>query len=260
MLTLDRLSRRAAFIALIGIAGTSLQGGTALAQRAPEVKANWALANKFSPEATRDVIYSTSVNARFINKTDSAWYYWKDRNGSRFMLVVPKTRTKQPLFDHARLAADLTALHHRPFEPHNLPFTTIEFDDSTNASVFQFRVDSMLYKYDMRTSTLTSLGRAPRDTANDAGSGRGGGGGPGNNRANRDFRNFSPDSSAFVSRATTTSSTWTSRAAIPCRSRRMGLKTTASARATRRSRGSSAATMAMMRTAIVRVTRESAQT
>ena len=199
MTSINRRTRRAAVVALIGMAGAGMSGSTAHGQRAPEVKANWALANKFSQTATREIIYSSSVNARFINKTDSAWYQWKDRSGSRFMLVVPKTRTKQPLFDHSKLAADLTALHRRPFVPHDLPFTTIDFADSTNASVFEFRVDSTRYSYDLRTSKLTSLGRAPRAGADSTGGNRRGGGAGGRgNAANQDFRNFSPDSTAFV--------------------------------------------------------------
>ena len=120
------------------------------------------------------------------------------------MLLVPKTKTKVPLFDHVKLSADLSMLHRRSFEPKNLPFTTIDFADSTNASVFQFRVDTMLYQYDMRSATLTSKGRAPRGGGPGAGrGGRGGGGGQGGGGggrggANADFRNFSPDSTAFV--------------------------------------------------------------
>ena len=184
----------------------ALAAGPASAQEKAANHANWALADKFSTEAMREVLsFSTSVTPRFINKTDSAWYNWRDRNGARFMLVVPKTRTRQPLFDHSRFAADLTALHRRAFEAHNLPFTTVDFADSTNASVFQFRVDTMLYEYDLRTSAMKSLGRAPRGGGPGGGGrgGRGGGGGGGGGRAggagqNQDFRNFSPDSTAFV--------------------------------------------------------------
>ena len=185
------------------VAVATLVAAETQAQIAPkntQPVANWALSDKFSQEALRSVIYSTQVTARFINKTDSAWYNWRDRNGSRFMLVVPKTKSKAPLFDHAKLAADLSALHRKPFTPTELPFTTIDFNDSTNASVFQFRVDSTLYSYDLRTATVKSLGRAPRGPAptgnpNFGGGGGGGGQGAGNQQ---NFRNYSPDSTVFV--------------------------------------------------------------
>src|SRR5688500_10775841 len=97
------------------VIGLSLIGSATpvAAQRAPAVQANWALAEKFSAAALRPITYSSSVNARFINKTDSAWYNWRDRNGTRFMLVIPKTKTKQLMFDHAKFAADLSALHRK---------------------------------------------------------------------------------------------------------------------------------------------------
>ena len=44
---------------------------------------------------------------RPVSGAHSAWYNFRDRNGSRFMLVIPKTKTKQLMFDHAKLAADL---------------------------------------------------------------------------------------------------------------------------------------------------------
>jgi dipeptidyl-peptidase 4 len=186
------------------LAAISLQPAAAQ-QPTAAGRANWALAEKFNQQSVNNAISSTSVNALFILKTDSAWYNWRDANGSRFMLLVPTTKTKKPLFDHVKLAADLSVLHRRSFEPKNLPFTTITFADSTNASLFEFRVDSMLYQYDLKTATLTSKGRAPRGGGpggiGGGRGGRGGGGGQGGGRAGgggADFRNFSPDSTAFV--------------------------------------------------------------
>src|SRR5688572_10774718 len=192
----------AKIMSLILLTAVGLQGAVAQNQPVPTGRANWALAEKFSQQAVNNAISSTSVNGIFILKTDSAWYNWRDENGSRFMLLVPATKTKKPLFDHVKLAADLSMLHRRSFESKNLPFTTIDFADSTNASVFQFRVDSMLYEYDLKSAALTSKGRAPRGGPAGRG-GRGGGGGGGQGGGGRaggaaDFRNFSPDSTAFV--------------------------------------------------------------
>ena len=190
-------------ISLIVLTAVGLQSAAAQNQPVPTGRANWALAEKFNQQAVNNAISSTSVGAVFILKTDSAWYNWRDENGSRFMLLVPATKTKKPLFDHVKLAADLSVLHRRSFEHKTLPFTTIDFADSTNASLFQFRVDSMLYEFDLRTSTLTSKGRAPRGGGPGGRGGRGGGGGGGQGGGGRaggggDFRNFSPDSTAFV--------------------------------------------------------------
>src|SRR5215207_3236663 len=82
---------------------------SAAAQQQPVSRANWALADRYTNDALQPVIFTTTVAPRFIGKSDSLWYYFKDRNGGRFMLVVPGTRAKQALFDQKKLAAQLTA-------------------------------------------------------------------------------------------------------------------------------------------------------
>ncbi|HEY5441108.1 MAG TPA: hypothetical protein VIJ90_07515, partial [Gemmatimonadaceae bacterium] len=49
---------------------------------APPVHANWLLANRYSNTALRNVVFGTSVQPRWIGKTDSMFYNWKSRNGS----------------------------------------------------------------------------------------------------------------------------------------------------------------------------------
>jgi dipeptidyl-peptidase 4 len=159
------------------------------------VSANWPLAERFSADAMRAVLFSQTVAPRWIAETDSMWYSWRDRSGTRFMLVVPKSKTQRMLFDHEQFAADLSTLHRKPFEPNALPMSTLDFD-STGRS-FKFMVDSLQYEYDLRTERLTSLGKPSREERAQRGGGGQGGGGFGGN-ANRDFRNYSPDSTAFV--------------------------------------------------------------
>ncbi len=131
----------------------------AAAQR-QSVSANWALANRFGNEQLRRIVHSTSVNGRWINETDSLWYRWEDAGGARFMLAVPKSATKRPLFDHARLAAELSRLHGKPYDATTLPFQSIDFQEDGRR--FRFRVDSTRYEYDLGTAALTSLGIIPR--------------------------------------------------------------------------------------------------
>jgi dipeptidyl-peptidase 4 len=61
-------------------------------------------------------------------------------------------------------------------------------------------VDSTRYQYDLGSNTLSSLGIIPRDTlrAERRQQGGFGGGGFGGFNQNRDFRNFSPDSTLFA--------------------------------------------------------------
>ena len=163
-------------------------------------RANWALADKFNNDAIEQLVHSTSVQARFINETDSLWYFWRDQEGARFMFVIPKTNTKRPLFDHQKLAAQLSE-GRKPYDAHTLPFTTVEFNDDGHS--FRFIADSVKYEWNMQTEMLQDLGRATRqDFQEMGGGGRGGrGGGRGGffgGGGGQNFRNWSPDSTAFV--------------------------------------------------------------
>ncbi|HSJ64203.1 MAG TPA: DPP IV N-terminal domain-containing protein [Gemmatimonadaceae bacterium] len=170
-------------------------------QAVPVNSANWLMAERFSTTAMRQAIYTAGVQPRWIGETDSLWYNYRDRNGSRFTLVLPGTRSKVPLFDHVRLAAALAEMHRRPYEPNNLPFTTLNF--TKDHKRIRFTVDTVRYEWHLTTQTLKSLGRPPRDTIptdeeRDVREQRFGFGNRGGRGGPPDFRNFSPDSTVFV--------------------------------------------------------------
>ncbi len=167
-------------------------------------KANWKLADRFSPEAVRPFLYSTNLTPGWINKTDVFWYSWKDGGGVKFWKVDSKAKRKTPLFDSAHMAALLSELIKKPYDTTNLPITTVTFDEK-NDKLMRFVIDGNQYEYDLEKDTLKSLGRAPAGAAAGAGgAGQGGGGGRGQGRlgaggANpNDFHNYSPDKKSFV--------------------------------------------------------------
>ena len=169
----------------------------AFAQQAP-ARANWELSDKFSAEALRPVVYASNITPRWIDKSDSMWYNWKDHTGSTFYLVVPATKTKKPLFDHAKLAAQLSTEAHKAHDATALPFTTITF--SKDHKSIEFNADSSHWAWTLATETLRRTGPATPDTGDAAGGrgARGGGGGGGRGGRGGDFHNYSPDSTAFV--------------------------------------------------------------
>src|SRR5215813_1628101 len=90
-------------------------------------KANWELAEKFSSQNLRSKLFTNAVNPRWLGQSDSLCYDWKDHSGSTFFLVVPTTKTKKPLFDQAKLAAQLSELSHHAHDSQNLPFNSVTF-------------------------------------------------------------------------------------------------------------------------------------
>lgn len=195
------------FAALLALAAVLIVVPAAAQVPVPQIEmrpvrvnnANWLLAERFSSNAMRQAIYSAGVQPRWIGETDSLWYNFRDRNGSRFTLVLPASRTKMPLFDHGQLAAALAEIHRRPYEPNNLPFNTLNF--TKDHKRIRFTVDTIRYEWHLTSRTLKSLGRPSRDTvpADEEVEVREQRFGPPTRRGQPpDFRNFSPDSTAFV--------------------------------------------------------------
>jgi dipeptidyl-peptidase 4 len=198
-------ARAAALSVGLLLAASTADAQATAQQQGQQVRANWTLAERFSQQNLRSVIYTAGVQPRWLGKTDSLWYNWRDRSGSRFLLVTPASKAKRPLFDHSKLAAALSATHRKAYEAHSLPFQTLNF--TKDHQKIRFTVDSTRYEWSLASETLKSLGRPSRDTvATDeerdergggqfGGRGGGGGFGPG---GLPDFRNFSPDSAVFV--------------------------------------------------------------
>ena len=211
-----RLTSSVAAIALFAIATSA---GAQAQSQAPDNrvnKANWAQAEKYSGQAITQVTYSTSLTPGWVRQTDSLWYTWRNRDGVTFYLVQPKTKTKAPLFDHQKLAAQLATIHGKPVDPKNLPFSTITW--MVDMKTIRFTVDSNRYEYSLASEMLKGVGLARNDTigqgrggaaGQDGGRGgrggdRGGGGGgqgrggQGGGGGAQNFRNYSPDSTHFA--------------------------------------------------------------
>ena len=195
--------------AIILVLGVS---GAVSAQDQPQ--ANWKLMNQFGGNYLRQYVYSTSLTPNFINKTDEFWYSWKDSKGVKFWRVNPKAKKKEPLFDSAKMAAYLSEYTKKPYDTTNLPLTTLTFDEK-NDRLIKFTVDNLLFSYDTEKDEFKKLEKpketppAPTTPEDPAYIGRTGGGGgfggfggggrgAGGAGAARDFRNWSPDTSAFI--------------------------------------------------------------
>lgn len=215
-----RPHRRGRSLAAATLLATTFVASSALAQDRPN-KANWQLAEKFSTANLRPKIFTSAVNPRWLGQSDSLCYNWKDHNGSTFYLVVPTAKSKRPLFDQEKLAAQLSEQSHRAHDPQNLPFTSLTF--SKDRKSFTFNADSARWEWNLASETLKKLAATPApasggrgtgangapptppDTASTCGGGGGrggaaggGGGGGGRGGGGGEFRNFSPDSSLFA--------------------------------------------------------------
>ncbi len=115
----------------------------ALAQtphHAERTKANYQLASRFSPEKLRKMIFSTSVNPNWMSQSDRFWYVYETSAGKSWYIVDPVLRKKEPLFDNADMAAQLTRIVKDPFDSQNIDIRSIRFNEDERS--FRFEVNS----------------------------------------------------------------------------------------------------------------------
>jgi dipeptidyl aminopeptidase/acylaminoacyl peptidase len=86
------------------------------------------------PARPGELVVGDKVRPQWIDGGARFWYSVHNGVGRRFVLVDPAAGTREPAFDHTRLAAALTAASGQPVDPEALPFTAIE--PAGNAVVF----------------------------------------------------------------------------------------------------------------------------
>jgi len=116
-------------------------------------KANYKLAAKFAGDKIDNMLFDYSVNPNWLENSDKFWYKYETPEGKFFYLVNPEKRMKKPVFDNAKMAAQLTEQTKNPYDPKHIPIETISF--SEDAHFISFTVDSMKFKYELATETLT---------------------------------------------------------------------------------------------------------
>jgi dipeptidyl-peptidase-4 len=180
--------------------------------------ANYKQAFHFSSDFLGQFIYSTSVAPQWIGKTDAFWYSYRTSRGTDYWRVDPKSATKTPLFDRAKLATQLSELTHMPIDPIQLPLTRESLNDE--GTKLKFVVGELQYEWDLPAEKLTKLGKAPTGPRGfGEGGGRGfrrfdeqqlqqlqrgrqgrfgRGGPPGSAGDSRDPRVYSPDRGAYL--------------------------------------------------------------
>lgn len=84
-------------------------------------KANYELAARWTPQKVAKMVFDTSVAPRWFETSDRFWYSHETSQGRKFFLADPAKKTKTPLFDHAKVAAQLTTLTRIPYDAQHLP-------------------------------------------------------------------------------------------------------------------------------------------
>ena len=105
-------------------------------------------AEKFTQEKLNHMLFSTTVDPHWFQMGGKFWYEYKTSAGTQWYVVDPSTRTKTPLFDLDRLAAQVTEIMRDPFTAQHLPIERLESQADGRTFTFQ----------------LTSSQAAPKDS------------------------------------------------------------------------------------------------
>ncbi len=104
------------------------------------IKAQGTLADYERAQSLRNKFQALAINlperTNWIEKTDRFWYRKYVKGGNEFVLVDAEKLTKDPAFDHAKLAAALSAASGEKYEALALPFTSITFVENEHAIEF----------------------------------------------------------------------------------------------------------------------------
>jgi dipeptidyl-peptidase-4 len=99
-------------------------------------KANYDLASRWTTAKVGKLVFDTTVTPHWLETGDRFWYSYETSQGKKWWMVDPAKKAKTPMFDNAKMAAQLTSLTRIPYEAQHLPINTIKF--IKNDTAFQF--------------------------------------------------------------------------------------------------------------------------
>lgn len=126
-------------------------------------KANYRLAEKFSPAAFNRFDNSLTVYPEFLKGSDKFWYSFTTDEGKKYYLVDPGKRQKNLLFDNTDFIAQLSEMTNDVYDPRNFSPSEMKFADDGKS--FTFRVKSNIYAYELASRKITK-----KDTVRRSGS------------------------------------------------------------------------------------------
>ena len=144
-------------------------------------KPNYDLASRWTSAKVGKFVFSTAVTPHWLEFSDRFWYSYETPAGTKWWVVDPAKKTKAPLWDNAKLAAQLTRILRTPYDAQHLPINTIKFIE--NDAKIRFSVslpkDSKVESADGQELTGETQQQENQVQGGGGRGGRGGGGGRG---------------------------------------------------------------------------------
>ena len=116
------------------------QQGQASAPAVAPATPNYTLAARFVPSQVSKLVFDTSVTPHWFELSDRFWYSYETAEGTQYWVVDPIRRLKIPLFDNAKLAAQLSTLTNFPYDAQHLPIKNLKLVKNDTALQFDVEV------------------------------------------------------------------------------------------------------------------------
>src|SRR5438552_3900753 len=128
-----------------------------IAQQRVFTAADYARAEQFMGYSTTPLVQHAGVRPAWM-ADERLTYRITTEKGTEFVVADPGRGTRGPAFDHAKLAAALSAAAGRSYEAYKLPFTEVEI----SGEVVSFAIGARRWKCDL-TANRCSGATAPRN-------------------------------------------------------------------------------------------------
>lgn len=102
-------------------------------------KANYELAARWTPAKVAKLVFDLGLEPHWLKSGDRFWYTYETPAGKSWYLVEAGRGSRQPLFDKAKMAADLTRILLTPYDAQHLPLKAIKM--IKNDTAFQFEIE-----------------------------------------------------------------------------------------------------------------------
>ena len=121
----------------------------------------YELAERFTASKLQNMLFSTTIDPHWFKSGEKFWYGYKTSNGTKWYVVDPATKKREPLFDHEKLASQLSEIVKDPFIAEQLPIYNLEVDE--DGRTFTFQVSSSQDAKPKKLSKEDSLaGKKPK--------------------------------------------------------------------------------------------------
>ena len=97
----------------------------------------YELAERFTAGKLQNMLFSTTIDPHWFKSGEKFWYSYKTSNGTKWYVVDPATKKREPMFDHEKMAAQLSEIVKDPFVAEQLPIYNLDVEEDGRTFTFQ---------------------------------------------------------------------------------------------------------------------------